>query len=142
MDVGADKAPRFGGATHANGHDNRSRYCEVVFQVHGVDSEGNAVLRRQLKRRYVVAFFQKLPCLFLLTKYPIIEYLDFEGEATAIVGRLRDNPRYWNSPFLWRDQIEVRYLQHEADYLIIKDYAARSTRILISVRSVELRDPL
>jgi len=50
--------------------------------------------------------------------------LDFEDEATAIVGRLRDNPRHWNSHFLWRDQIEVRYLQHEADYLIIKDYAA------------------
>ena len=35
-----------------------------VFQVHGVDAEGNVVLRRQLKRRYVLAFFQKLPsCL-------------------------------------------------------------------------------
>jgi hypothetical protein len=31
-----------------------------VFQVHGVDAEGNVVLRRQLKRRYVLAFFQKL----------------------------------------------------------------------------------
>jgi transposase len=35
-----------------------------VFQVHGVDAEGNVILRRQLKRRYVLAFFQKLPpCL-------------------------------------------------------------------------------
>ena len=35
-----------------------------VFQVHGVDAEGNVVFRRQLKRRYVLAFFQKLPsCL-------------------------------------------------------------------------------
>ena len=31
-----------------------------VFQVHGVDAEGNVVIRRQLKRRYVLAFFQKL----------------------------------------------------------------------------------
>jgi transposase len=38
--------------------------AKSVFQVHGIDAEGNAVLRRQLKRRYVVAFFQKLPpCL-------------------------------------------------------------------------------
>jgi transposase len=38
--------------------------AKSVFQVHGVDAEGNAVLRRQFKRRYVVAFFQKLPpCL-------------------------------------------------------------------------------
>jgi transposase len=31
-----------------------------VFQVHGVDAEGNVILRRQLKRRYILAFFQKL----------------------------------------------------------------------------------
>jgi len=38
--------------------------AKSVFQVHGVDAEGNVILRRQLKRRYVVAFFQKLrPCL-------------------------------------------------------------------------------
>ena len=34
--------------------------AKSVFQVHGVDAEGNVVLRRQLKRRYVLAFFQKL----------------------------------------------------------------------------------
>jgi len=38
--------------------------AKSVFQVHGVDAEGNVVLRRQQKRRYVLAFFQKLPpCL-------------------------------------------------------------------------------
>ena len=38
--------------------------AKSVFQVHGVDAEGNVVFRRQLKRRYVLAFFQKLPpCL-------------------------------------------------------------------------------
>ena len=38
--------------------------AKSVFQVHGVDAIGNAVIRRQLKRRYVLAFFQKLaPCV-------------------------------------------------------------------------------
>jgi transposase len=38
--------------------------AKSVFQVHGVDAEGNVVIRRQLKRRYVLAFFEKLPpCL-------------------------------------------------------------------------------
>ena len=38
--------------------------AKSVFQVHGVDAKGNVVLRRQIKRRYVLAFFQKLPpCL-------------------------------------------------------------------------------
>ena len=38
--------------------------AKSVFQVHGVDAEGGVIIRRQLKRRYVLAFFQKLPpCL-------------------------------------------------------------------------------
>jgi len=38
--------------------------AKSVFQFHGINAEGNVVFRRQLKRRYVVAFFQKLPpCL-------------------------------------------------------------------------------
>jgi transposase len=38
--------------------------AKSVFQVHGIDAEGHLVVRRQLKRRQVVAFFQKMPpCL-------------------------------------------------------------------------------
>src|SRR6266571_2612766 len=38
--------------------------AKMVFQVHGVDAEGKVIIRRKLKRRYVAAFFQKLPpCL-------------------------------------------------------------------------------
>jgi transposase len=38
--------------------------AKSVFQVHGVDAEGHVVIRRQLKRRYVLAFFEKMPpCL-------------------------------------------------------------------------------
>jgi transposase len=38
--------------------------AKSVFQVHGVDAEGNVLIRRRLKRRYVLAFFEKLPpCL-------------------------------------------------------------------------------
>jgi transposase len=38
--------------------------AKSVFQVHGVDITGQVVIRRQLKRRYVLAFFEKLPpCL-------------------------------------------------------------------------------
>jgi len=35
--------------------------AKSVFQVHGIDAAGNVVIRRQLKRRHVLAFFQKLP---------------------------------------------------------------------------------
>src|SRR5438309_11224918 len=38
--------------------------AKSVFQVHGVDAGGQVVIRRQLKRRYVLAFFENLsPCL-------------------------------------------------------------------------------
>ncbi len=38
--------------------------AKSVFQVQGIDAEGNVIVRRQLKRRYVLTLFQKLPpCL-------------------------------------------------------------------------------
>jgi transposase len=38
--------------------------AKPVFQIHGVDAAGNVIVRRQLKRRYVLPFFQRLPpCL-------------------------------------------------------------------------------
>jgi transposase len=38
--------------------------AKSVFQVHGVDLQGNVIIRRQLKRRHVLGFFRKLPpCL-------------------------------------------------------------------------------
>ena len=38
--------------------------AKSVFQVHAVDAAGKVILRRQLKRRHVLAFFEKLPpCL-------------------------------------------------------------------------------
>src|SRR5438270_12004072 len=38
--------------------------AKSVCQIHGVDAVGNVIVRRQLKRRYVLPFFQRLPpCL-------------------------------------------------------------------------------
>jgi hypothetical protein len=35
--------------------------AKSLFQVHGIDAGGQVVIRRQLRRSYVLAFFQKLP---------------------------------------------------------------------------------
>jgi hypothetical protein len=35
--------------------------AKSVCQVHGVDAAGQVLIRRQLKRRYLLAFFQTLP---------------------------------------------------------------------------------
>jgi len=52
--------PRFQGANDASGHHNRSRYSEVGIQVHGIDAEGKVIVRRQMKRSYVLVFIPKL----------------------------------------------------------------------------------
>jgi transposase len=58
------RLPRFGGANHANDHNLGLDIAKSVFQVHGIDAEGKVLIRRQLKCRYVLPFFQKLqPCL-------------------------------------------------------------------------------
>jgi len=58
------RLPRFRGASHADDHDNRFGHRQGSFQVHGVDAGGQVLIRRQLKRRQVLAFFQRLPsCL-------------------------------------------------------------------------------
>ena len=63
--MGAVKAPDSEEPSHANDHDNRSRHCQSpLFQIPGVCAMAKVVIRRQLKRRYVLAFFEKLqPCL-------------------------------------------------------------------------------
>ena len=51
--------------SHASDYDNRSRHCEVwFFRFTASMRRATLCIRRQIKRRYVLAFFQKLPpCL-------------------------------------------------------------------------------
>ncbi|MBR0838817.1 hypothetical protein JQ607_01255 [Bradyrhizobium liaoningense] len=44
--------------------------AKSVFQVHGVDAAGQVVIRRQLKRRLVLSFVEKLGTR--LARHPII----------------------------------------------------------------------
>ena len=48
--------PRFRGANRANGHNYRSRY----FRFTASTRKGKVLIRRKLKRHYVLAFFEKL----------------------------------------------------------------------------------
>jgi hypothetical protein len=64
----AVKPPRFRGAQHANDHDKRSRQSVSTSPSRSSMSTasigGQVVIRRELKRRCVLAFLQKLtPCL-------------------------------------------------------------------------------
>jgi transposase len=60
--------------------------AKSVFQVHGIDAEGNVMLRRQLKRRYLLVFFQKLPpCLVGIEACASSHH--WSRELPALVGR-------------------------------------------------------
>jgi transposase len=63
--------------------------AKSVFQVHGVDASGEVVIRRQLKRRYVLAFFQKLPpCLIGIEACASSHYWSRELQALGHTVRL------------------------------------------------------
>ncbi len=53
-----------------------------VFQVHGVDAAGKAVLRRQLRRAEVLAFFQALsPCLVGIEACGVFQLIEVSPAA-------------------------------------------------------------
>src|SRR5262252_3777476 len=75
--------------------------AKSVFQVHGVDADGNAVVRRQLKRRYVLTFFQKLPpCLVGIEACASSHYWSRELQALGHTVRLM--PPAYVKPYVKR----------------------------------------
>src|SRR6202521_3949429 len=63
--------------------------AKSVFQVHGVDAQGKVIVRRQLKRRAVPAFFQKLPpCLVGIEACASSHYWSRELQALGHTVRL------------------------------------------------------
>ena len=77
--------------------------AKSVFQVHGVDAEGNVLIRRQLKRRYVLAFFQKLPpCLVGIEACASSHYWSRELQALGHTVRLM--PPAYVKPYVKRQK--------------------------------------
>ena len=77
--------------------------AKSVFQVHGVDAAGQVVVRRQLKRRYVLAFFQKLPpCLIGIEACASSHYWSRELQALGHTVRLM--PPAYVKPYVKRQK--------------------------------------
>src|SRR5258708_1863812 len=75
--------------------------AKSVVQVHGVDADGNVVVRRQLKRRYVLTFFQKLPpCLVGIEACSSWHYWSRELQALGPTVRLM--PPAYVKPYVKR----------------------------------------
>src|SRR5947208_6499975 len=77
--------------------------AKSVFQVHGIDAAGQVVMRRQLKRRYVLAFFQKLPaCVVGIEACASSHYWSRELQALGHTARLM--PPAYVKPYLKRQK--------------------------------------
>jgi transposase len=77
--------------------------AKSVFQVHGIDAQGQMVIRRQLKRRYVLAFFQKLPpCLVGIEACASSHYWSRELKALGHTVRLM--PPAYVKPYVKRQK--------------------------------------
>jgi transposase len=62
-----------------------------VFQIHGVDRDGNIVLRRQLRRAQVLGFFAKLPPCLVGMEARVTSYF-WARELTALGHEVRLMP--------------------------------------------------
>src|SRR5262252_2362672 len=77
--------------------------AKSVFQVHGVDAEGNVFVRRQLKRRSVLSFFQQLPpCLVGIEACATSHY--WSRELQALGHKVRLMPPAYVKPYVKRQK--------------------------------------
>ena len=93
--------------------------AKSVFSVHGVDAHGRVVIRRQLKCRYVLAFFQKIPpCLFGIEACATSNHWSRELQALGHTVRLM--PPAYVKPYVKRQKNDA------ADADVICEAATRA----------------
>src|SRR5215475_7898399 len=84
--------------------------AKSVFQVHGIDAAGNVIIRRQLKRRYVLPFFEKLPsCLIGIEACASSHYWSRELQARGHTVRLM--PPAYVKPYVKRKKNDAAYAE-------------------------------
>ena len=101
--------------------------AKSVFQVHGVDANGLVVIRRQLKRRYVLAFFEKLPaCLVGIEACASSHY--WSRQLQALGHNVRFMPPAYVKPYVKRqknDMADASMIEN-IDYSNFKDKVAEA----------------
>src|SRR5260221_14043790 len=104
--------------------------AKSVFQVRGVDADGDVVLRRQLKRRYVLSFFQKLPpCLIGIEACASSHYWSRELQALGHTVRLM--PPAYVKPYVKRQKNDM------ADAEAICEAVTRANMRFVPTKSPE-----
>jgi transposase len=109
--------------------------AKSVFQVHGVDASGQVVIRRQLKRRYVLQFFQKLPpCLVGIEACASSHYWSRELKSLGHTVRLM--PPAYVKPYVKRQKNDA------ADAEAICEAVTRANMRFVETKSPEQQSGL
>ena len=101
-----------------------------VFQVHGVDAEGATVLRKQLRRAQVLAFFSRLPpCLVGLEACATAHY--WGRELRALGHEVRLMPAQYVKAYIKRNKHDA------ADAEAICEAVGRPTMRFVPVKTAD-----
>src|SRR5215207_1369380 len=101
-----------------------------VFQAHGVDAQGRAVLRRKLQRAEVLAFFEKLPrCLVGIEACGTAHH--WAREIAAFGHEVKLMPASYVKPYVKRGKTDA------ADAEAICEAVTRPTMRFVPVKAAE-----
>ena len=101
-----------------------------VFQVHGIDAQGKALARRQLRRAEVLAFFAKRPpCLVGMEACATAHY--WAREIAKLGHEVRLIPPAYVKPYVKRGKTDA------ADAEAIAEAVTRPTMRFVAVKSAE-----
>src|SRR5262249_21111514 len=104
--------------------------AKSVFQIHGVDAAGNLIVRRQLKRRYVIPFFQKLPaCLIGIEACASSHH--WSRELTALGHTVHLMPAAYVKPYVKRQKNDA------ADAEAICEAVTRANMRFVATKTLE-----
>ena len=104
--------------------------AKSVFQVHGIDAAGEVVIRRQLKRRQVIAFFQVLPsCLVGMEACASSHY--WSRELQALGHSVRLMPAAYVKPYVKRQKNDA------ADAEAICEAVTRANMRFVATKTLE-----
>jgi transposase len=108
--------------------------AKSVFQVHGIDAAGQVVIRRQLKRRYVLAFFEKLPpCLVGIEACASSHHWSRELKALGHTVRLM--PAAYVKPYVKRQKNDAADAEAICEFGIVAPVGRRGVEALLNVVS-------
>ncbi|MDB5714307.1 MAG: transposase [Sphingomonadales bacterium] len=111
-------------------YDDRFGYRENVFQVHGVDADGVAVVRQRLSRGRMLKFFAKLPpCLIGIEACASSHY--WARELVALGHNVKLMPAQYVKPYVKRSKNDA------ADAEAICEAVTRPTMRFVGIKTPE-----